>query len=95
MPRLADRVAALSPDDVATIVYTSGTTGEPKGVVLTHKNLLTQFVALDTYFTVGPSDRSLSFLPLSHAYERAWTAYVLLKGAENYYLEDPEARRRK
>ena len=90
VPELADRGAALAPADVATIVYTSGTTGEPKGVVLTHTNVLTQFDALDRHFDVGPRDRSLCFLPLSHMYERAWTAYVLTKGAENYYLADPK-----
>ena len=89
-PGLDERLAGLSAEDVATIVYTSGTTGEPKGVVLTHANLLTQFRALDAHFRVGPGDRSLSFLPLSHAYERTWTWYVLLKGAENYYLDDPK-----
>jgi long-chain acyl-CoA synthetase len=90
VPELSDRAASLAAGDVATIVYTSGTTGEPKGVVLTHANLLTQFVALDTHFEVGPGDRSLCFLPLSHMYERAWSFYVLLKGAENYYLADPK-----
>ena len=89
-PELAERAASFSPGQLATIVYTSGTTGVPKGVMLTHANLLTQFVALDTHFRVGPDDRSLSFLPLSHAYERAWTCYVLVKGAENHYLEDPK-----
>ena len=88
--RLADRLAHVSLDDVATIIYTSGTTGDPKGVVLTFGNLQSQFEAIDAYFVVGSNDRSLSFLPLSHAYERTWTFYILLKGAENYYLEDPK-----
>jgi long-chain acyl-CoA synthetase len=87
---LAARLDGSSPDDVATIIYTSGTTGEPKGVVLTHANLWTQFHAVDAHFRVTGQDRSLCFLPLSHAYERVWTFYVLLKGAQNYYLEDPK-----
>jgi long-chain acyl-CoA synthetase len=89
-PGLAERAVAAGPDDVATIIYTSGTTGEPKGVVLTFANLLVQFDALDRYFDVSPRDKSLCFLPLSHAYERAWTFYILSRGAQNYYLEDPK-----
>jgi long-chain acyl-CoA synthetase len=89
-PRLADRLDGASSDDVATIIYTSGTTGEPKGVVLTHANMVMQFEALDRFFDVSEKDRSLCFLPLSHAYERAWSFYVLYRGAHNYYLEDPK-----
>ena len=89
-PHLAGRVAAGTRDDVATIIYTSGTTGDPKGAVLTFDNLLTQFEAVDAFFRVTGDDRSLCFLPLSHAYERTWTFYVLLKGAENVYLDDPK-----
>jgi long-chain acyl-CoA synthetase len=89
-PKLAERAGAARLDDVATIIYTSGTTGDPKGVVLTFENLLVQFEALDTYFTVTENDRSLCFLPLSHAYERAWTFYILHRGAQNFYLEDPK-----
>lgn len=89
-PQLDARLGAASLDDVATIIYTSGTTGEPKGVVLTFENLVTQFEALDSYFTVTERDRSLCFLPLSHAYERAWTFYILHRGAQNFYLEDPK-----
>ena len=88
--RLSERAAAARLDDVATIIYTSGTTGEPKGVVLTFENLVTQFEALDTYFNVTRDDRSLCFLPLSHAYERAWTFYILNRGAQNFYLADPK-----
>jgi long-chain acyl-CoA synthetase len=89
-PALADREAAAIVDDIATIIYTSGTTGEPKGVVLSYRNLVVQFEALDTLFDVTEADRSLCFLPLSHAYERAWTFYILSRGAQNFYLEDPK-----
>ena len=89
-PDLVARGEAASLDDVATIIYTSGTTGEPKGVVLTFENLVVQFEALDRFFSVSEQDRSLCFLPLSHAYERAWTFYVLYRGAQNFYLEDPK-----
>ncbi len=74
---------------MATLIYTSGTTGDPKGAVLTHANFFHQFRALDERFGIGPGDTSLCFLPLSHAYERAWSFYVLASGAENCYLADP------
>jgi long-chain acyl-CoA synthetase len=88
-PDLVARGEASRADDVATIIYTSGTTGEPKGVVLTFENLVVQFEALDAFFSVTAQDRSLCFLPLSHAYERAWTFYILYRGAQNFYLDDP------
>lgn len=84
------RLAAAAPSDLATIIYTSGTTGEPKGVMLTHANLFHQFKALDGQFHVGPGDRSLCVLPLSHVYERAWSFFVFKSGAENYYLANPK-----
>jgi long-chain acyl-CoA synthetase len=77
-------------DDVATLIYTSGTTGVPKGAILTHANFFHQFSAVDDRFTVGSSDRSLCFLPLSHSYERAWSYYVFRCGAENDYIPDPK-----
>lgn len=87
---VASRLGETAVDDVATIIYTSGTTGERKGAVLTHRNLYSQFEAVDAYFSVTEADRSLCILPLSHAYERAWTFYILYKGAANYYLDDPK-----
>ena len=89
--QLAVCLTEAQPDDLATIIYTSGTTGEPKGVMLTHANLYHQFVALDSEFDVGPDDRSLCFLPLSHVYERVWSYYVYRVGAENNYLSNPRA----
>ena len=85
------RLAAASAEDLATIIYTSGTTGEPKGVMLTHANLYHQFTAMDGQFTVGPNDRSLCFLPLTHVYERTWSYFVFKCGAVNYYLTNPKA----
>jgi long-chain acyl-CoA synthetase len=86
-----ERLANATADDLATIVYTSGTTGEPKGVMLTHANVVHQLRALEERFDVGPGDSSLCFLPLSHVYERGWTFHVLSSGAENCYLSDPRA----
>ena len=77
-------------DEIATLIYTSGTTGVPKGAMLTHANFFHQFSAIDERFTVEPSDRSLCFLPLSHAYERTWSYYVFRCGAQNHYISDPK-----
>lgn len=85
------RLSAVAPDDLATLVYTSGTTGDPKGAMLTHGNFLHQLAALDDRFTVDDTDVSLCFLPLSHAYERGWSFHVLHCGAENCYVQDPKA----
>ncbi len=87
---LEARMAGAEASDLATIIYTSGTTGEPKGVMLTHANIYHQFIAMQGQFNVGPGDRSLCFLPLSHVYERAWSCYVFKCGAENNYLANPK-----
>ncbi|QLB17784.1 long-chain fatty acid--CoA ligase [Mannheimia varigena] len=77
-------------DDLFTLIYTSGTTGEPKGVMLDYANLAYQLQAHDKALpNIDENDVSLSFLPLSHIFERAWVYYVLHRGAINCYLEDP------
>ncbi|MEG9545125.1 long-chain fatty acid--CoA ligase [Mannheimia sp. HC-2023] len=77
-------------DDLFTLIYTSGTTGEPKGVMLDYANLAYQLQAHDKALpNIDKNDVSLSFLPLSHIFERAWVYYVLHRGAINCYLEDP------
>ncbi len=83
------RIQQSTPEDLATVIYTSGTTGEPKGVMLSHANFSHQREALDASFDVGPQDRSLCFLPLSHVYERSWSFYVFNRGAQNYYIANP------
>jgi long-chain acyl-CoA synthetase len=67
---LAERVASIRPGDVATIVYTSGTTGEPKGVIQTHANHMAALAALAQIPGVQPGDVHLLFLPLAHSFGR-------------------------
>lgn len=89
--KLADqRLTEIDGADLATIIYTSGTTGEPKGVMLTHDNFNEIFKIHDLRLKVSRADHSLSFLPLSHVFERCWSLYVLYKGIKNSYLGDPK-----
>ncbi|XP_028081530.1 long-chain-fatty-acid--[acyl-carrier-protein] ligase AEE15, chloroplastic-like isoform X2 [Camellia sinensis] len=76
---------AINSDDVATLVYTSGTTGNPKGVMLTHKNLLHQINNLWDIVPAEPVDRFLSMLPPWHAYERACEYFIFTHGVEQVY----------
>jgi long-chain acyl-CoA synthetase len=61
--------ANILPDDLAAIIYTSGTTGVPKGVMLTHENIVSNFVTTAKLFKLGPGDNFLSVLPLHHTFE--------------------------
>ena len=86
-----NRMARASQEDILTLIYTSGTTGEPKGVILTHFNLIFTAAAHDQRLeSVSDQDVSLCFLPLSHVFERTWTYYILYRGMENIYLDDPK-----
>ena len=67
---LRDNLTQIKPSDICTIIYTSGTTGVPKGVVLTHNNILSNVQAALDCFPIGNTDVFLSFLPLCHIFER-------------------------
>ncbi|MCW9710565.1 long-chain fatty acid--CoA ligase [Avibacterium sp. 21-586] len=88
---LQQRLDEKQLSDLFTLIYTSGTTGEPKGVMLDYANLAHQLKAHDHALKpITERDVSLSFLPFSHIFERAWVAYVLHRGAVNCYIENTE-----
>lgn len=75
-------------DDIAAIVYTSGTTGRSKGVILTHRNIYWNILAALDYIEINSKDRFLSILPSSHAYECTFTLLLsMVGGASVYYLK--------
>ena len=88
---VAARSAAVTPDDLSALIYTSGTTGEPKGVRMTHRNLVANVHAVHERIAVFEDDVHLSFLPLSHAFERT-TGYmtVLSAGAQIVFAESTD-----
>jgi long-chain acyl-CoA synthetase len=78
--------SAAAPNDLATIVYTSGTTGRPKGVMLSHRNILSNVIASMRAIPAYTTDRFLSFLPLSHMFERTCGYYsAIWAGAQTVY----------
>jgi len=81
---------SISPSDLATLIYTSGTTGDPKGVMLSHNNLVSNFIAVQKLPPVKNGDRVLSFLPLNHIYERMLTYLYMYLGASVWYAESLE-----
>lgn len=82
--------AAVQPDDLLTLIYTSGTTGQPKGVMLTHNNLLSNCRNSQRFVPVTKDDKALSFLPLCHIFERMVTHLYLINGVSIYYAESME-----
>jgi long-chain acyl-CoA synthetase len=78
-------------EDTATLIYTSGSTGHPKGVQLTHGNLISQVQAARFCFPLDPAtDSALSFLPLSHVFERMVAYFYIASGVSLHFAEDPK-----
>ncbi len=80
-------IRAVRPEQLATIIYTSGTTGEPKGVMLTHAALVANLIAAARVLDLSQDDVALSFLPLSHAFERMAAWVYLLCGVHIVFAE--------
>jgi long-chain acyl-CoA synthetase len=80
------RMEAIRADDIATIVYTSGTTGPPKGAMLTFGNLTATIAGITRVIPIGPEDRFISFLPLSHIAERIVSHFgQIVSGGETWF----------
>lgn len=86
------RAAAVRASDTATLIYTSGSTGDPKGVELTHGNIISQMRGAARRFPLDPDrDSALSFLPLAHIFERMVACYYLASGVSMHFAEDASA----
>lgn len=90
-PEWRAEALAVEPQDLATIIYTSGTTGDPKGVMLTHGNITSNVVTCVALLAISEIDECLSFLPLSHIFERMVGHYTMLhRGVTISYATSPD-----
>jgi long-chain acyl-CoA synthetase len=83
------RRATVEPDDLATLVFTSGTTGRPRGVALTHRALLAETRALLEAFSIGPDDEQLLLLPLAHILAKTLVLAHVASGSRLAYADGP------
>lgn len=92
LPSLELRSKQVKPDDLFTIIYTSGTTGMPKGVMLTHQNMVYNVVKVPPRVGLKSSDRTLSILPVWHIFERAIDYAIIAEGASIAYTNIRDLR---
>jgi len=83
---VAERVAAIRPSDPVTLLYTSGTTGNPKGVVITHESALYEVLAAEVNGTTSQYVRWVSYLPLAHIAERMFTVYLAVNNVSHVHF---------
>lgn len=85
---LEARKAEVKNEDIATIIYTSGTMGNPKGVMLTHRNILSVVEYLCPLYPINETHNAISYLPLSHIYERTVQYCHIYLGCTTYYVDN-------
>ncbi|TKG96077.1 long-chain fatty acid--CoA ligase [Puteibacter caeruleilacunae] len=88
LAKLQEVKDTINKDDIATIIYTSGTTGDPKGVMLSHYNIMSNAVSTTSINPLNEQHKVLSFLPLSHVYERMLNYHYLYRGISVYYAQN-------
>ena len=89
--RFEEKIKRVKPADLATIMYTSGTTGVPKGVMMSHSNIVSEILALTKSIDAGSEDLLISYLPLSHVLERLVEYFIILNGIAVGYAESIES----
>lgn len=91
---LKETIKNIKNTDLATIIYTSGTTGEPKGVMLSHQNIVSNILSVISLLPIKPGDKTVSFLPLSHVFERMVSYAYIAMGVQVHYVKPNELRER-
>ena len=85
---LDELINSVNEEDTFSIIYTSGSTGVPKGVELSHKNIISQLHCINKDFHINQQDRALSLLPLAHIFERTVMSFYLSRGVSIYFVDE-------